>query len=35
LERLLISRSPRFHALLSRSRAGIKAGKGIPHEDFW
>lgn len=35
LERLLLSRSPRFRSLLSRARASIRAGKGIPHEDFW
>jgi prevent-host-death family protein len=35
LERLLLSRSPRFRALLSKSRASILAGKGIAHDDFW
>jgi prevent-host-death family protein len=35
LERLLLSRSPRFRSLLSKSRASIEAGRGIPHEEFW
>ena len=35
LERLLLSRSPRFRALLNKSRESIKAGKGIPHNAFW
>jgi len=35
LERLLLSRSPRFRALLSKSRASIRAGKGVAHADFW
>ena len=35
LERLLLSRSPRFRGLLSKSRASIRAGKGIGHADFW
>lgn len=35
LERLLFSRSPRFQALLNKSRESIQAGKGIPHRAFW
>ncbi|MGD0613339.1 MAG: type II toxin-antitoxin system Phd/YefM family antitoxin [Anaerolineales bacterium] len=35
LERLLFSRSPRFQALLTKSRESIQAGKGIPHRTFW
>jgi prevent-host-death family protein len=35
LERLLLSRSPRFRSLLSKSRASLRAGKGIAHADFW
>lgn len=35
LERLLLSRSPRFRALLSRARSSIQAGSGIGHEEFW
>jgi antitoxin (DNA-binding transcriptional repressor) of toxin-antitoxin stability system len=35
LERLLLGRSPRFQALLNRSRQSIKRGKGLSEEDFW
>ena len=35
LERLLLGRSPRFRALLNRSRRSIQAGKGLSEEDFW
>jgi prevent-host-death family protein len=35
LERLVLSRSPRFQALLDKSRASIKAGKGLLHKEFW
>jgi prevent-host-death family protein len=35
LERLLLSRSPRFRSILSESREGIRAGKGIAHASFW
>ena len=35
LERLLLSRSPRFRSLLSKSRASFQAGKGVPHDVFW
>jgi prevent-host-death family protein len=35
LERLLLSRSPRFRVLLGASRKSIKAGRGIPHKAFW
>jgi prevent-host-death family protein len=35
LERLLLSRSPQFRSILSESRAGISAGKGIAHAPFW
>lgn len=35
LERLLLSRSPRFRSLLSRSRASLRAGRGVVHGDFW
>src|SRR5947199_7331854 len=35
LERLLLGRSPRFQALLNRSRESIKEGKGLSEEDFW
>lgn len=35
LERLILGRSPRFQALLARSRQSIKKGKGLSEEDFW
>ena len=35
LERLLLSRSPRFRSLLAKSRASIRAGKGVAHDAFW
>ena len=35
LEMLLLARSPRFQALLDRSRSSIKAGKGLSRKDFW
>ena len=35
LERLLLSRSPRFRALLSKARSKIQAGEGIGHAEFW
>jgi len=35
LERLLLSRSPRFKALLNKSRRSIEAGKGLSRVDFW
>jgi prevent-host-death family protein len=35
LERLLLARSPRFQALLAKSRASIQAGKGLSSRDFW
>ena len=35
LERLVLSRSPKFRALLARSRASIKAGRSLSHEEFW
>ena len=35
LERLLLARSPRFQALLNRSRQSIKEGKGLSEEAFW
>jgi PHD/YefM family antitoxin component YafN of YafNO toxin-antitoxin module len=35
LERLLLEHSPRFQALLDRSRKSILAGKGLPEKDFW
>ncbi len=35
LERLLLERSPRFQAMLNRSRQSIKNGEGLSGEDFW
>ena len=35
LESLLLGRSPRFQALLKRSRESIKKGKGITATAFW
>jgi len=35
LESLVLSRSPRFQALLDQSRQSIKAGKGLTRDQFW
>jgi prevent-host-death family protein len=35
LERLMLGRSPRFQALLKRSRKSIKEGEGLSEQDFW
>lgn len=35
LESLLLARSPRFQALLEKSRESIKEGKGLSSNDFW
>ena len=35
LERLLLGRSPRFQALLNRSRQSIQEGKGLSEREFW
>src|SRR3972149_3886766 len=35
LERLILAHSPRFQALLEKSRRSLKAGKGISHNEFW
>ena len=35
LERLMLGRSPRFRALLDRSRKSIEEGKGMSEEAFW
>ena len=35
LERLLVARSPRFQALLRKSRKSIQSGKGLSRNDFW
>ena len=35
LEQLMLGRSPRFQALLTRSRRSIKEGKGLSEKAFW
>jgi hypothetical protein len=35
LEGLLLARSPRFQAILEKSRRSIRSGKGLTHKDFW
>ncbi len=35
LEQMLLARSPKFQALLNKSRQSIKAGKGLSHDEFW
>src|SRR6516162_7951338 len=35
LERLLLAHSPKFQALLDKSRRQIENTGGIPHEQFW
>jgi len=35
LEGLLLARSPRFQSLLDKSRASIRAGKGLSSQQFW
>ena len=35
LERLLMAHSPRLQAILEAARQRIRAGEGIPNEDFW
>ena len=35
LARLMLARSPRFQALLNKSRQSIKARKGLSSNDFW
>lgn len=35
LERLMLARSPRFQAMLNRSRQSIKEGKGLSERAFW
>lgn len=35
LERLMLGRSPRFQAMLDRSRQSIKDRKGLSEETFW
>ena len=35
LERLVLAHSPKFQALLGKSRRRIEETGGIPHEQFW
>src|SRR5947209_814124 len=35
LERLVLGRSPRFQAILNKSRRSIDKGKGLSRDDFW
>ncbi len=35
LERLVLAHSPKFQALLEKSRRRIEETGGIPHEQFW
>jgi prevent-host-death family protein len=35
LERLVLGRSPRFQALLNRSRQSIREGQGLSETAFW
>ena len=35
LERLLLGRSPRFQAMLDRSRQSFQEGKGLSEKAFW
>ncbi len=35
LEQLMLAQSPRFAALLDRSRRCVKAGKALSEREFW
>jgi prevent-host-death family protein len=35
LDRLMLARSPRFQALINKSRRSIAAGKGLSRDEFW
>jgi prevent-host-death family protein len=35
LENLVLVRSPRFQAMLEKSRRSIEEGKGLSEEEFW
>jgi prevent-host-death family protein len=35
LDSLVLARSPRFQALLNKSRRSIAAGKGLSRDEFW
>jgi prevent-host-death family protein len=35
VERLLLSRSTRFQALLNKSRQSLRSGRGLSRHEFW
>src|SRR5688572_10926210 len=35
LERLMLAHSPKFQAMLNKSRRQIEESGGIPHDEFW
>jgi prevent-host-death family protein len=35
LERLILAHSPRFKAILDKSRESLKAGNVVAHDEFW
>ena len=35
LERLVLAHSPKFQAILDKSRRQIEETGGIPHDEFW
>jgi prevent-host-death family protein len=35
LESLIVSRSPRFRAIIEKSRKSFAAGKGLSEKEFW
>jgi len=35
LERLLMAYNPKLRAILAKSKAQIRAGLGIPENEFW
>ena len=35
VENLILARSPRFQKILRKSRASIKAGRGLSSNEFW
>ena len=35
IERLALACSPKFRGILELAEEQIRAGQGIPHQDFW
>jgi prevent-host-death family protein len=35
IERMMMARSPQLQAMLNAARERIRAGKGIPEDEFW